>query len=150
MMPVGAGHSHITGDEGCIESLGEREVHRIVCRCRIPHFPCPFEEGTVGIPGQGEVGQVRESLASPLSGQLAPDREPAEYLCRLDVKEVRSARQFSGIKETFAAALSNGRPQQHLHHGGRVDDDHRAFRSLRRASVGDSESVGRLRLARRC
>lgn len=146
----GNGHQPgVGGDEGCVESLGERHVERVVRGEVMAQRPDPIEEDGVVVTDQPEGPVVVESLRGPLGIDRSGRLEAAKHLGHLRIQEVWSMGDLPLGQGDFGHALVRGAPKEELDGRRCVENDQRADLSARTASADASPSVTLDRRSRR-
>ena len=75
-------------------------------------------------------------------GRVEPSipHETPQRLCDLDVRQVRGVKTQRGVGDPDRDRAAALRPEQELDEGRRIEDDHRALRSVRITAAADRRS----------
>mgnify|MGYP001393592557 CR=1 FL=1 len=129
------GEPGIAGEEHRVERLGERDVDGIVSGQPVAQGPDPAQERLVRVAFQVERAEVLESRRPRGRVELSGPHETPQRLSDLDVGQVRDVETERGVGDSGRDRAAALRPEQELDEGRRIEDDHRALRSVRITAV---------------
>ncbi len=120
-----------------IESFCQGQITCVVCTDIVAESPNARQKEVMGIAFDTKRAQILERFATARRRQKAGTFVTPKHLRDFEVEQVRRMKGAATEQSSFDCGGIVS-PKEDFKQCGRIDDDHRASRSARTASAGDS------------
>ncbi len=142
----------VAGEQRSTEFFGKYEISCIVSGKVVTAPPDLRQQDEMGIARNPEVLEIEHCLLGAARRNRSFPRQSPEDLGNLNIQEVRSMQGFVARIDALFDALSGRCLEKPIYRGGRIENNHRAFRASRSCrtmrAVPSSAETG-LRLCKR-